>query len=48
MMKKVFMGLLAVAIACSLAHSGYTFGRYLAHHDKAQVNPEDVQDAAAG
>lgn len=30
MFNKVLVGLLAVAIACAIAASGYSFGRYLA------------------
>jgi hypothetical protein len=35
MFKKILIGLAAVAIACVLARSGYEFGTYLAHKDKA-------------
>lgn len=34
MFKKILIGLVAVAIACALARSGYRFGKYLAHKDK--------------
>ncbi len=30
MANKVLLGMLAVAIACAIAASGYAFGRYLA------------------
>lgn len=38
MIKRIFLGLLAVAIAGSLAHSGYTFGKYLANLDKPGIS----------
>jgi len=44
MFKKVLLGLAAVAIACALARSGYGFGQYLAHKDKAK----DPQTSATG
>jgi hypothetical protein len=30
MFRKIFMGLLAVAIVCAIAGAGYKFGKYLA------------------
>ncbi|KFN43052.1 hypothetical protein [Arenimonas oryziterrae] len=35
MFKKMAIGFLAVAIACGLAASGYSFGKYLAERDNA-------------
>ena len=33
--KKFLMGLLAVALVCVIARSGYEFGKHLANNDKA-------------
>ena len=35
--KKILIGFAAVAIVCALARSGYEFGQYLAHKDRAQA-----------
>ena len=35
MFKKILMGLLAVALVCVIARSGYEFGKHLANNDKA-------------
>ena len=35
MFKKILIGLLAVALLCAIARSGYEFGKHLAHNDKA-------------
>lgn len=48
MFKKILLGLLAAAIACSLAHSGYAFGKYLADKDKAGASRQALRDTAAG
>ena len=35
MFKKILIGLLAVALLCVIARSGYEFGKHLANNDKA-------------
>ena len=35
MFKKILIGLLAVALLCAIARSGYEFGKHLANNDKA-------------
>lgn len=35
MFKKILIGFAAFAIACILVRSGYEFGKYLGHKDKA-------------
>ena len=35
MFKKILIGLLAVALICVIARSGYEFGKHLANNDKA-------------
>jgi len=37
MFKKIAIGVLAVAIVCGVARSGYAFGKYLAQHDSART-----------
>lgn len=48
MFKKIFFGVLAVAIVCSIAASGYRFGKYLAKADAGNGAGESVQRAANG
>ena len=35
MFKKILIGLLAVALLCAIARSGYEFGKHLANNAKA-------------
>jgi hypothetical protein len=35
MFKKIIIGMLAVAVLCGIARSGYEFGQYLAKQEKA-------------
>ncbi len=39
MFRKIFVGLLIVALACAIAGSGYAFGKYLAQRDRAGEAP---------
>lgn len=47
MFKKLALGFLAVALLCSVAHSGYTFGKYLADKDSARSGASTVRARAA-
>ncbi len=42
MIRKIFLGFLAVAIVCGLAASGYRFGRHLAQDDGSVDSKESA------
>lgn len=42
MFMKIVVGILAVAIACGIAASGYKFGKYLAEQNKSSDAKESV------
>ena len=46
MLKKILIGLAAVAVLCVLARSGYEFGKRLAHGDKAEAAQASTVDPA--
>jgi hypothetical protein len=46
MLKKILIGLAAVAVLCVLARSGYEFGKRLAHEDKAEAAQTPAVDPA--
>jgi hypothetical protein len=48
MFKKILIGFAAVAIACALACSGYEFGQYLAHKEKAAATRVSAAELAQG
>ena len=48
MLKKIFIGMLAVAIAIGIAGSGYKFGKYLAQTDDANKSSQTTSDFADG
>ena len=45
MFKKILIGVLAVALVCVIARSGYEFGKQLANNDKS-VAQKTAQGAA--
>ena len=45
MFKKILIGLVAVALVCLIARSGYEFGKHLANNDKLAAQ-QTTQDTA--
>ncbi len=45
MLKKILIGMLAVALVCVIARSGYEFGKHLANNDKVAAQKTTPEQA---